>query len=156
MIPRAPASASKRSLARENFGRNAEFPNLTGDQMAILTARIEYRNLGRRVYFRILSTMILCALSSSACAFGIASMAASHFGIGLDLELIGLIHAERGLVDFGLQPVADPVVILRVIGFRELDLCSTAGTRGSESIVAVSTAQSSGSFSVWVAKKCFV
>jgi hypothetical protein len=68
------------SLAGKDGGRDAEVPNLTGDQMTILTARIENGNLGGRVYFCILSTRILCALSSSDCALGMASMAASTSG----------------------------------------------------------------------------
>ena len=67
-------------LAGKNSGGDAKVPNLTGDQMAILTARIENGNLGGRVYFCILSTRILWALSRSPCALGMASTAASTSG----------------------------------------------------------------------------
>ena len=35
----------ERYVARENFGRNAEFPDLASDQVAVLTAGIEYGDL---------------------------------------------------------------------------------------------------------------
>jgi hypothetical protein len=84
----------KRYVARENVGRNPEFPDFACDQVAVLTAGIENGNLGVMLlcvgeqivvwasesYFRILSTMILCALLRSAWAFGMASMACMTSG----------------------------------------------------------------------------
>jgi hypothetical protein len=61
----------QRCVARKYVGRYAEFAYLPCDEMAVLTAGIEYRDLcvsGRQSesYFRILSTMIFLALSISA------------------------------------------------------------------------------------------
>ena len=81
-------------FAREDFGRNSEFPYFTRNEVAVLTAGIEYDDLRSyfdascvlrptvavTAYFRILSTMIFFALLIRACAFGIASMACSTSG----------------------------------------------------------------------------
>jgi hypothetical protein len=61
----------QRYVARENIGRNPEFPDFARDEVAVLTACIEDSDLcvvRRQIenYFRILSTMILCALLRSA------------------------------------------------------------------------------------------
>src|SRR5207245_2127174 len=68
------------SFTWKNGGRNSEIPDLAGDQMAVLAARIQNSNLGRGVYFCILSTRILWALSISACALGMSVMAVSTSG----------------------------------------------------------------------------
>jgi hypothetical protein len=47
------------SLTREYFGGDTNFPNLASDEMTVLTARVEYRDLRGRDYFFILSTTIL-------------------------------------------------------------------------------------------------
>lgn len=78
----------KRYLAREHFGRDSEFPYFTSDEVAVLTAGIEYDYLRQTgyflilsaSYFRIRSTMIFFALLIRACAFGSASMACSTSG----------------------------------------------------------------------------
>lgn len=64
----------------KDIGGDAEFPDFTRDQVAILPACIEYCNLRRRGYFFILSTTILCALLSRASALGRAFTAASTSG----------------------------------------------------------------------------
>jgi len=75
-------------FAREDLGRNPEFPDFTCDKVAVLTACVKDDYLGQFCYFRILSsnyfrirsTIIFFALLMSACAFGSASMACSTSG----------------------------------------------------------------------------
>ena len=74
------AQLIQRRFAWKNFGRNAEFSNFASDQVAILTARVEYCDLRWGDYFFILSTTILRVLFRSACALGMASMAANTSG----------------------------------------------------------------------------
>ncbi len=129
MSPAAWLSFLRRDVAGAHVGGYPEFPDFARDQMAVLTACIQNSDLGvvrkqiaNNGYFRILSTMILCALLKRAWAFGMASMACIDFGIGFDLVLAALVHVERGLIDFGLEQALRPVVILREIGFGEVDL----------------------------------
>lgn len=75
----------KRYIARKNLGRNPEFPDFARNEVAVLTACIKDSDLcvvrnQIENYFRILSTMILCALVRSASAFGMASMACMTSG----------------------------------------------------------------------------
>ena len=60
-------------------------------------------------------------------AFGIASMAFSTIGIGLDRNAPALVHAERGDIHLALQIALDPVVVLREFGFGEFECLASAG-----------------------------
>lgn len=71
---------STRNIARENSGGDAEFPNLAGNQVAVLATRVQYRDLSRGAYFFILSATIFLALTSKAWALGSALTAASTSG----------------------------------------------------------------------------